>query len=93
MLKVSLNSHPIFNKMRQIKELLRPEFKITIFSWNQKYLIKFEQDSFEQTYKIDELELTSENDLDEILNETFFSEVAGIFKKMSDSFYKYTSQI
>ncbi len=79
--------------MRQIKELLKPDFKITIFNWNQKYLIKFEQDSLEQTYKIDELELTSESDLENILNEDFLTEVKIIFKRMSDSFCKHTYNI
>lgn len=68
--------------MRIVKEIPLPDLKITIFSWNNKYLLKFEQGLIEQTYKIPETELTSENDLDNLLNEGFISKVRARFKEM-----------
>lgn len=69
--------------MRVIKEIQNPATKITIFSWNGKYLIKLEQDMLEQTYKIDELDLMSEADLDTIINEDFIKNAVLRFRDMN----------
>ena len=39
--------------MRVIKETFVKDIRISVFEWNQKYLIKFEWGALEQTYKID----------------------------------------
>lgn len=44
--------------MRVIAELPHPDCKITLFHMNQKYIIKFEQGTLEQSYKLSELDLT-----------------------------------
>ncbi|MDZ7648033.1 MAG: hypothetical protein U5K54_13125 [Cytophagales bacterium] len=49
--------------MRVIKEIPYANFKITIFQWNGKYLIKIESGLLEQTFKINELDTTSEDDV------------------------------
>jgi hypothetical protein len=46
--------------MRVIAELPHPDCKITIFSMNQKYIIKLEKGIFEQIYKISELDIPKE---------------------------------
>ena len=43
--------------MRVIAELPHPDCKITLFSMNQKYIIKLEKGIFEQIYKISELDI------------------------------------
>ncbi|MFA5246237.1 MAG: hypothetical protein WC380_13120, partial [Pedobacter sp.] len=43
--------------MRIIAELPHPECKITIFSMNQKFIIKLEKGVFEQVYKISEMDV------------------------------------
>jgi len=53
--------------MRILKELKIHDFKVTVFFWNDKYLLKFENGTNELTYKIKQLDLSSEKDL-----ETFF---------------------
>ncbi len=73
--------------MRTVAELPHPEFKITIFSMNMKYLIKFEQGTFEQTYKIAEADIL--NGLDgvfELLDEEFFATVKARFLDMRKDF-------
>lgn len=72
--------------MRIVKEVLKNQLKITIFSWNGKYLIKFEQGDLEQTYKIDELDLMGESDIDLIINDDFLEKVKKIFRQMSQDF-------
>ena len=44
--------------MRVVAEIPNPEMKITVFSWNGKYLIKLEKGPLEQTYKLDEMDVT-----------------------------------
>ncbi len=73
--------------MRVVKEIPHPSCKITVFSWNQKYLIKLEQGDFEQTYKVSEFDIL-EQELDEILSETFVSEAIERFSDMQKSLWK-----
>ncbi|KQR67314.1 hypothetical protein [Pedobacter sp. Leaf176] len=74
--------------MRVIAELPHPECKISIFSMNQKYIIKFEQGTFEQSYKLSELDLSGGgvNDVFEILDEEFITTVIERFKLMRGDF-------
>ena len=69
--------------MRVVGEISHPSCKITIFSWNNRYLIKFEQGYLEQTYKIDQFELSHENDLNKIVDDSFIQKVLGVFESMS----------
>ncbi|RYD78597.1 MAG: hypothetical protein EOP55_06795 [Sphingobacteriales bacterium] len=74
--------------MRVIAELPHPECKISIFSMNQKYIVKFEQGTFEQSYKLSELDLSGGgvNDIFEILDEEFIATVIERFKLMRGDF-------
>jgi hypothetical protein len=70
--------------MRVIAELPHPECKITLFNMNQKYIIKFEQGTLEQSYKLSELDLSGggANEIFEILDDDFISTVLERFKTM-----------
>jgi hypothetical protein len=68
--------------MRIVREIPHNRFKITVFSWNGKYLVKIEAGMYEQVYKISEMDLTGEEDLDRIIDEAFLERVTGIFKEM-----------
>ena len=73
--------------MRVVAELPRPDCKITIFSMNMKYIVKFEQGVLEQTYKLSELELLDGvNSVFEILDEQFIATVVERFKIMTLDF-------
>lgn len=71
--------------MRVVREIPHPEVKITIFHWNNRYLIKLEAGMFEQTFKISELDLTSEDDLNELLDDQFVAEAVARFSEMAES--------
>lgn len=73
--------------MRVVKELPHPYCKITVFSWNQKYLIKLELGDFEQTYKVSEFDILEE-ELDEILSDEFVSQAMKRFDEMRQSLYQ-----
>jgi len=74
--------------MRIIAELPHPECKISLFNMNQKYIIKFEQGTLEQSYKLSELDLTGggANEVFQILDETFIATVIDRFKFMRGDF-------
>ena len=72
--------------MRVVKEIPHPRFKITIYSWNGKYLIKIELGQFEQVYKLNELDVSSPDDLTRILDENFQLKVMKRFSEMASDF-------
>lgn len=71
--------------MRVVKEIQHHTFKITVFSWNGKYLIKVELGGFEQTYKIDELSVNGLSDLEKMLDEEFYLSCMKRFNEMRTS--------
>ena len=74
--------------MRLVREIPNPDFKITIFSWNNRYLIKLEQGVLEQTYKIPETDVMGEEALYSILDAEFLQQAATRFHEMGHSLYE-----
>jgi len=80
--------------MRIVAELPNPDFKITIMSMNQKFIIKLEQGSLEQIYKVPEMDLTDGvNSVFELLDEEFLKTVSARFLEMrkdwKDTYFRY----
>ena len=80
--------------MRIIAELPHPEFKISILNMNDKFIVKIEQGSLEQTYKIAGIDLLDGvNSVFEILDEAFLKTVSARFTEMRndwvDTFRRY----
>jgi hypothetical protein len=71
--------------MRVVKEIPHGSCKITIYAWNNRYLVKLEQGMLEQTYKISELDLTSEDELLQILDDNFLAKAMTIFREMNQN--------
>ncbi|SDS94348.1 hypothetical protein SAMN05216490_2144 [Mucilaginibacter mallensis] len=73
--------------MRIIAELPHPDFKISILNMNQKFIIKIEQGSLEQSYKVPEMDLTDGvNSVFELLDEAFLKTVANRFAEMRNDY-------
>lgn len=73
--------------MRVIAELPHPDCKITLFNMNSKYIIKFEQGTLEQTYKIAEVDIVGGvNGVFELLDEAFIKTVTERFLTMRTDF-------
>lgn len=69
--------------MRVLAELPHPDCKITLFGMNQKYIIKIEQGSLEQSYKLAEADVVGGvNGVFELLDEDFIKDVLSIFESM-----------
>jgi hypothetical protein len=74
--------------MRVIGEIPHPQLKITIFNWNNRYLIKLEHGSFEQTFKVSEFDIASEEDVRKIVDSEFLQEAEVRFHDMAQSLFK-----
>jgi hypothetical protein len=72
--------------MRIVGEYNQAEIKITIYSWNGKYLLKFERGTYEQTYKVSEMDVFGDDSITALINdETFMTEVRSRFQDMHKS--------
>lgn len=69
--------------MRVVGEYSHPDLKITIFSWNGKFLIKFERGMYEQTYKVSEMDASEEDIKLLVQNDEFTDEVRQRFQEMN----------
>jgi len=72
--------------MRIVKEVPHPRFKITIFSWNDKYIVKIEDAHLEQTFKINSSEVTGIDEIEAMLTEDFLVSALKRFVQMGDDF-------
>lgn len=68
--------------MRVIGELPNKFCKISLFQWNEKYLVKFELGLYEQTFKIDEYEVADVEELKSLISEDFIKKVKQRFDNM-----------
>lgn len=65
--------------MRDLGRIDHPECRVSLFSWNNRYIVKFEQGLCEQTLKFEHLELGGETELRQRLSPEFISKVAAHF--------------
>ncbi len=73
--------------MRTIAELPHPDFKISLFAMNQKFIIKFEQGTLEQVYKIAEADVVDGvNGVFQLIDDDFTQSVSKRFEEMRQSF-------
>jgi hypothetical protein len=79
--------------MRVVGEIEHPDCKITIFHWNNKYLIKLEMGPFEQTFKLNEFDISSEEDVKKIVDDEFIGKAVARFADMSRSLGEATEKI
>lgn len=73
--------------MRYIKDIPHQQLKIGIYQWNNKYIIKIEAGMFEQTYKIEEYEITNLEEIDKCMDVQFLAKVTERFESMQEDFY------
>lgn len=66
--------------MRFLKDIPHPDLKISVFTWNEKFIIQFEAGPYQQTYKFSAIDF-SEDQLNSLSPE-FIEEVKQIFKSM-----------
>ena len=57
--------------MRIVKEIPHDRYRIQVHQYNGKYILKIELGQYEQSYKINELDITSADDIDKMITEEF----------------------
>lgn len=73
--------------MRYVKDIANAEFKIGVYQWNNKYIVKIESGLFEQTYKIDDYEVQNIEELEACIDSIFISSVRDKFEGMQRDFF------
>lgn len=68
--------------MKALADIPHPSCKITLYGWNSKFILKMEQGNVEQTYKISELDVAGEDDIRDLLTDTFLEKVLRRFEAM-----------
>jgi hypothetical protein len=71
--------------MRLVANIPHEDVRISVFAWNDKFLVKFEKAGMEQTYKIAEIDIPGDGDLEKMLDDEFIDQVLEIFQKMGNS--------
>lgn len=68
--------------MRIIKEISHPTCKITVYAWNNRYIIKLENGLLEQTFKVNEFDVNSEGEIETLVDNTFLQQAMERFGQM-----------
>jgi hypothetical protein len=72
--------------MRFIKEIPNDYCKTSLYSFNNKYIIKFEAGLMEQAFKVSEMDVSGQEEVEEMINEDFLTKVVERFKGMQADF-------
>lgn len=73
--------------MRIVREIPHRSCKITLFSWNNRYLIKLEQGFLEQTFKVDQFDFQQDEEVLRILDDDFIQQAILRFGDMAQSLH------
>ncbi|MGF7213995.1 hypothetical protein GGR92_000135 [Spirosoma lacussanchae] len=68
--------------MRFVQDIPHPQFRIGLYAWNGKYILKIEAGPYEQTYKVSEMDVTDSTDVLQMLDTDFLNRVAQRFADM-----------
>lgn len=68
--------------MRQVAEIPHDRYKITIFNYNAKYMLKIELGQFEQVFKIGETDVFSVEEVKNMVTPTLLTNCLKRFVEM-----------
>lgn len=74
--------------MRVIHETSVQGCKITFYSWSNRYIIKLEQGLLEQTFKINQFDVSGESELLKLVDAEFVQQAISRFSVMGQSLYE-----
>jgi|TARA_B100001057_G_C22858893_1_gene953698 hypothetical protein len=74
--------------MRVVKSYVCKDINVNIFEYNLKYLIKFEYQDMEQTYKVDMLEVRGVDDVINKIDSSYIEVITENFTVMRDQLLK-----
>ena len=73
--------------MRVVREIQHPHCKITVYFWNNRYLVKLEEGMLEQTFKIDQWDIVNDEEILQIVDDKFIEQALNRFREMSQSMH------
>ena len=68
--------------MRLVTEIPHARYKIQVFNYNSKYIVKIELDQYEQVFKIGEIDVNGVEDVVKMVNETLLKNSLSRFVDM-----------
>ena len=68
--------------MKIIGRIPHPEFSISVFEMNEKFVVKFEAGAMEQTYKFLKEGLTSMESIEALFDQAFIDNIRSRFESM-----------
>ncbi|RYC69522.1 MULTISPECIES: hypothetical protein [Spirosoma] len=68
--------------MRFVQDIPHPQFRIGLYAWNGKYILKIEAGPYEQTYKVSEMDVADSADVLQMLDTDFLNRVTQRFADM-----------
>ncbi|PRY47305.1 hypothetical protein CLV58_101373 [Spirosoma oryzae] len=68
--------------MRFVQDIPHPLFRIGLYAWNGKYILKIDAGPYEQTYKVSDTDVIEETDILTMLDEPFLQRIAERFRDM-----------
>tara|TARA_A100000164_G_scaffold380120_1_gene426552 strand:- start:10669 stop:10899 length:231 start_codon:yes stop_codon:yes gene_type:complete len=74
--------------MRVVKSFFIDDINVNIFEYNLKYIIKFESNDMEQTYKVDMTEVVDINDLILKIDNKYINDIKQNFELMKNQLIK-----
>ena len=74
--------------MRLVKEIPHERYKIQIFQYNGKFIVKIELGQFEQTFKIGELDVDGLNDVENMVTTELLNNALNRFVEMRKDWTK-----
>ncbi len=72
--------------MRVVAEIPHHRFKITVFSWNGKYILRIGIDAFEQTFKVKEDDIAGVDGVKALVDDAFLDACMQCFLSMRSNF-------
>lgn len=79
--------------MRVIADIPHHTFKISVFSYNAKFIVKLEWGSFEQSYKISEMDVSGLEEVEKMITEPFLANAMRRFITMQEDWVKSFQEI
>ncbi len=79
--------------MRVIHETSIQGCKVTYYSWNNRYLIKLEHHLLEQTFKINQFDVASDEELIRLVDAEFVQQALNRFQEMGQSLHAAISRV
>lgn len=74
-------------KVRLVKEIPHDRYKIQIFNYNEKFILKIELDQFEQSFKISETDVSGIGDVENMITNELLQNTLKRFVEMRTDWF------